>query len=88
MTVTAAAKTQGVNTQSLDPNAPGDYTVPVTINVTDVNEKPTFTDDTATRSIAENSAVGTSIGAVITATDVDAGNNVDLLADRNGCQQD
>ena len=59
VTVTAAAKTQGANTQSLNPNAPGNYTVPVTINVTDVNETPTFSDDTATRSIAENSAVRT-----------------------------
>ena len=37
VTVTAAAKTQGANAQSVDPNAPGDYIVPVTINVTDVN---------------------------------------------------
>ena len=67
VTVTAAAKTQGANTQSVDPNAPGSYTVPVTINVTDVNEPPTFSDDTATRSIAENSAANTSIGAAVTA---------------------
>ena len=40
VTVTAAAKTQGANAQSVDPNAPGDYVVPVTINVTDVNEPP------------------------------------------------
>ena len=71
VTVTAAAKTQGANAQSLDPNAPGDYVVPVTINVTDVNEDPTFSDDTATRSIAENSAANTNIGAVVTATDPD-----------------
>ena len=57
----------------MDPNAPGNYTIPVTINVTDVNEKPTFTDDTATRSIAENSAAGTNVGAAVEATDVDAG---------------
>ena len=41
VTVTAAAKSQGgANAQSVDPNAPGDYVVPVTINVTDVNEPP------------------------------------------------
>ena len=40
VTVTAAAKSQGANAQSLDPNAPGSYTVPVTINVTDVLEPP------------------------------------------------
>ena len=43
VTVTAAAKNAGVNAQSVDPNAPGEYTVPVTINVTDVNEPPTIT---------------------------------------------
>ena len=43
VTVTAAAKTQGANAQSVDPNAPGDYVIPVTINVTDVNEPPTIT---------------------------------------------
>ena len=72
VTVTAAAKTQGANTQSVDPNAPGDYVVPVTINVTDVNEPPAFAEDTATRSIAENSVAGTNIGAVVTASDVDS----------------
>ncbi len=72
VTVTAAAKSGGgANAQSLDPNAPGDYKVPVTINVTDVNEPPAFSDDTATRSIAENSAADTNIGAVVTATDPD-----------------
>ncbi len=40
VTVTAAAKTQGANAQSVDPNAPGDYVIPVTINVSDVNEPP------------------------------------------------
>ena len=71
----------------MDPNAPGDYTVPVTINVTDVNEPPAFSDDTATRSIAENSAADTAIGAVVTATDPDGVakfNTLSLLADGNG----
>ena len=73
VTVTVKATAAGANAQSftLDPNAPGDYVVPVTINVTDVNEPPSFADDTATRSIDENSAVGTAIGAVVTATDPD-----------------
>ena len=70
VTVTAASG-GGANAQSLDPNAPGAYTVPVTINVSDVNEPPAFADDTATRSIAENSAAGSGIGAVVTATDPD-----------------
>ena len=68
--VTVAAASQGnANAQSLDPNAPGDYTIPVTINVTDVNEIPTFSGATASRSVAENSAASTNVGAVVTATD-------------------
>ena len=31
---------EGAGSQSLEPNNPGDYVVPVTINVTDVNEPP------------------------------------------------
>ncbi|MDE0397656.1 MAG: cadherin domain-containing protein [Candidatus Poribacteria bacterium] len=46
--------------------------ITVTITVTDVNEAPVFAEDTATRSIAENTATGTDIGAVFAATDVDA----------------
>ena len=44
----------------------------VTINVTNVNEAPSFATTTATRSIAENTAANTNIGAALTATDVDA----------------
>ena len=78
VTVTAAAKSQGANAQSLDPNAPGDYVVPVTINVT---EPPAFDDGaTATRSIAENSAAGTNIGAAVTATDPDGVAKFNTLA--------
>ena len=75
VTVTVkAASAGGASIQSLTlaPNNPGDYTVPVTINVTDVNEPPSFADDTATRSVAENSAAGTNIGAVVTASDPDS----------------
>ena len=69
--VTVKAAQAGVQSQSftLDPNAPGDYDVSVTINVTDVNEPPQFSSATATRSVAENSASGTNIGAVVAATD-------------------
>ena len=42
VTVTAAAKTQGASAQSVDPNAPGDYVIPVTINITDVASRPPF----------------------------------------------
>ena len=69
VTVTVAAAAAQVNAQSLDPNAPGSYVIPVTINVTDVNEPPVFPTDTATRSIAENSAAGANVGAAVTATD-------------------
>ena len=47
-------------------------TITVTINVSNVNEAPTFTDgNSVTREIAENTAAGENIGAVITATDPD-----------------
>ena len=43
--------------------------VTVTINVTDVNEAPTFRGSTATRSIEENHADKANVGAAVTATD-------------------
>ena len=51
-------------------------TIDVTINVTDVNEAPMFADATADRSIDENSAEGTPVGAPVTATDPDAGDTL------------
>ena len=46
--------------------------ITVTINVSNINEAPTFTDGSSiTREIAENTASGENIGAVITATDPD-----------------
>ena len=51
----------------------GSDSIPVTINVTNVNEAPSFTDgSSATRSIAEKTAANTNIGSAFTATDVDA----------------
>ena len=47
-------------------------TTTVTINVTNVNEAPSFASSTATRSIAENTASGQNIGSAVSATDVDA----------------
>ncbi len=67
VTVTVTAAVAQVQSFSLAPNAPGDYVIPVTITVTDVNEPPLFSDDTATRSIAENSSAGTNIGAAVAA---------------------
>ena len=47
--------------------------IPVTISVSNVNEAPNFTDgDSTTRSVAENTAAGESIGTAVAATDVDA----------------
>ena len=46
-------------------------TTTVTINVTNVNEAPSFASSTATRAIAENTASGQNIGTAVAATDVD-----------------
>ena len=49
-----------------------DDTIAVTINVTDVNEKPVFADDAPiTQTVAENTAADTNIGSPYTATDDD-----------------
>ena len=71
--VAVAAKAQGgASAQSLDPNAPGNYTIPVTINLTDVNEAPTFDDGaTATRNIAERADATVNVGTAVAATDQD-----------------
>ncbi len=46
--------------------------IAVTINVTDANDAPIFTDGTSTtREVAENTATGQNIGTAITATDAD-----------------
>ena len=48
----------------------------VTVTVTNVNEAPMFAEATADRSINENSAEGTPVGAPVTATDPDAGDTL------------
>ena len=49
-----------------------DDTISVTINVTDVNEQPTFDDgSTTSRSVAEGSTSGRNIGSAVSATDPD-----------------
>ena len=65
-------KTSYSVTVSVSDGNGGSDSIPVTISVTDVNEAPSFANSTATRSIAENTAAETNIGAAITATDVDA----------------
>ena len=55
----------------------GTDTIDVTINVTDVNEKPAFTaTPPVTFSIAENTLPHTNVGAPITATDPDNGDTL------------
>ena len=55
----------------------GSDAIDVTINVTNVNEAPVFTEGArATRTIAENTASGTNIGAAFTATDPDSGDTL------------
>ena len=48
----------------------------LTINITNVNEAPAFAGSSATRSVPENSPPGTKVGALITATDPDAGDTL------------
>ncbi len=55
----------------------GSDSINVTINVTDVNEAPVFSDGASTtRSIAENTAAGQNIGTAVGATDVDSGTSL------------
>ena len=74
VTVKAAAAQVQAQSFTLAPNAPGDYVIPVTITVTDVNEKSKFNDigfSGATRAVDENSDAGDNVGAPVTATDPD-----------------
>ena len=48
-----------------------DDTITVTINVTDVNDEPTFPSTSTTRSVRENTPSGRNIGAPVAATDDD-----------------
>ena len=51
----------------------GSDSIPVRINVTNVNEAPNFTEGSiATRTVPENKASGTNVGSPVAATDVDA----------------
>ena len=52
-------------------------TIDVTINITNVNEPPSFTaGGSATRSVAENTAGGVNIGNALAASDPDAGDSL------------
>ena len=48
-----------------------DKTIPVTITVTNVNEPPAFTEAAPSRSVPENSGIGTDVGYPVMATDPD-----------------
>ena len=59
-----------------------DDSIDVTINVTDVNEKPQFADDApTTQNVDENTPVGTNIGSAYTASDPDAGDTLTYSLD-------
>ena len=68
-TVTVSV-TDGLDEYSKADTAADDDNIEVTINVTDVNEGPTFADDApATQTVAENTTADTDIGSAYTATD-------------------
>ena len=54
----------------------GSDTVAVTITVNDLNDPPAYSSDSTTRSVPENSAVGTNVGAPVTANDPDSGDSL------------
>ena len=55
----------------VDDDNGGTDSISVTIRVTNVNEAPAFSGDSAARSIAENTASGVNIGNAVSATDED-----------------
>ncbi len=64
-------------TVSVSDSNGGSDSIAVTIDVTNVNEEPSFTEGTdTTRSIAENTVSGTNIGSAISATDEDSGDTL------------
>ncbi len=68
------SKTSYSVTVSVSDNKGGSDNIDVTIDVTNVNEAPVFTEGTtANRSVAENTAAGQNIGNAVAATDVDGG---------------
>ena len=51
-------------------------TIDVNISVTNVNEAPSFSAATASRTVAENTATGQNIGSALSATDPDSGDTL------------
>ena len=65
-------KNQYEVTVSVSDGNGGSDSISVTINITDVNDAPTFTDgENTTRSVAENTAASQNIGSPVAATDDD-----------------
>ncbi len=66
-----AKASYSVTVTATDPDSAAD-SISVTVNLTDVNDAPTFSDgDSTTRSVAENTAAGENVGAAVSATDQD-----------------
>ena len=63
-------------TVKADDGREGFATIPVTIDITDVNEVPMFLAGSDTRSIAENTQQGENIGAPVSAEDPDPGDTL------------
>ena len=71
-------------TVKVDDKNSGTDTIAVTINVTDVNEKPAFTaTEPVTFNIAENTSANTNIGTPVRATDPDHGDTLFYSLDRD-----
>ena len=60
-------------TVNADDNNGGTATIDVTVTVTNIDEPPEFSAETASRTIAENTEAGVAIGDPVTATDPDTG---------------
>ena len=54
----------------------GSDTISVTITVSNVNEAPSFSSSSTTRSVPENSGSGTNVGTPVSATDPDSGDSI------------
>ena len=64
-------------TVTADDGNGGTDTIAVTINVADVNEKPTFDEpDPAARNVSENTSAGQDIGTAVSATDPEVGDTL------------
>ena len=70
-------------TVSVSDSNGGSDSIPVTISVTNVNEKPYFAPGGVTLTVAENTAAGTNIGDPFQATDPDSGDTLTYSLERD-----